>query len=192
MNQTIILENRHTPNSASTKNLREIIGLDLSQETVRFVNLEIHGQASETVLVDHRRFQGREELESYWSQYLTSPYLHVAVSMQDRDPHAVLPWLNTKGVAIEFHSHPERSWTRLRLKEESAYWSLPKAYAHAYTVAFLSAYRLHAATIVKQLSTELMTQQDVLREFQDELLRLAEALPEPGQRPRQWDDEIPF
>ena len=112
------------------------------------------------------------------------------MSSQNADPFKVVPWLISQGASIDRHSHPEWKWTRLRLKDEFAMWSpdLPKAYQHAYTLAFLSAYRLQATTIVRQLSTSAIGMREMLTEFEDELRRLAEALPEHSETIA----EIPF
>src|ERR1019366_4380087 len=126
---------------------RQIIGLELDDETgVRLVSPELDEKGSAPPLRDYRKFQVLEQLKSYWTKYVKYPGIRVAVSSQNADPLKVVPWLISQGASIDRHSHPEWKWTRLRLKDEFAMSSpdLPKAYQHAYTLAFLSAYRLPA------------------------------------------------
>ncbi len=169
---------------------RQVIGLDLDDESgIRLVSLELDGKGSAPPLRDHRRFQGLDQLKSYWAKHVNCADVRVAVSLQNNDSHKVLPWIRYQGAGIDRHSHPEWKWTSLRLKDEFAMWSpdLPKVYQHAYTLAFLSAYRTQAATITSQLCTCAVGLREMLTEFEDELRRLAAALPErqdtPGETP---------
>ena len=158
----------------------DIIGLDLDDATgIRLVYLGFDRQASGHFLADHRRFRNLEQLQSYWAR---SPHCHVAVSQQAADPQCALNWLADQGARISRHSNPEWKWTRLGLKEEFAMWDLPRVYEHAYTLAFLTTYRLQAAKIAGLLATQASCLQEMLTEFQQELSRLRDALPDSSQR----------
>jgi len=170
---------------------RQVIGLELDDETgVRLVSLELNEKGSVPALRDHRKFQALDQLKSYWTKYIKCPEIRVAVSCQNADPFKVLPWLLSQGASVDRHSHPEWKWTRLKLRDEFAMWSpdLPGAYKHAYTLAFLSAYRLQATTIIRQLSNQAFCMREILTEFEDELQRLSAALPERWEAPA----DIPF
>lgn len=159
----------------------EIIGLDLDDETgLRLVSLECSGNGTTHSLVDHRRFQTPEQLKSYWAKHI-KPEARVAISLQTADPLQVVLWLMERGACIDRHNHPQWKWTRLGLKEEFSMWTpgLPRTYAHAYTLAFLSVYRLQAATVAGQLSTQAATLRMMMTEFETELKKLRDALPDP-------------
>jgi hypothetical protein len=165
----------------TTQTERPIIGLDLDEDSsVRLVFIELDSDGTTPTLVDHRRFQTLGQFKSYWTKYVKDPEVRVAVSLQNVDPLKVLPWLVYQGVTIDRHSYPGRKWTRLRLKDEFALWTpgLSKSYQQAYTVAFLSAYRLQSATIARQLVNHAVCMREMLTELEDELRRLADALPD--------------
>jgi hypothetical protein len=158
----------------------DIIGLDLDDVAgMRLVYLGFDLQASEHFLADHRRFYNLARFKSYWAR---NPHCHVAVSKQTADPQDVMQWLASQGARIIPHSNPGWKWTRLGLREEFAMWGLPRAYERAYTVAFLTTYRLQAAKIVGLLATQANCLQEMLTEFEQELSRLRDAMPDPDQR----------
>ena len=92
------------------------------------------------------------------------------------------------------HRYQSPGWAAhaLNLNEKLTFWELPQAYKLAYTLAFLSSYRLHSNRVVNSLANQTHQLTEILKDFERELGCLRFALGDGGGCPQHHQWECPF
>lgn len=156
-----------------------IVGLDIN-DSLRLVIAEADS-GPEPVILERHCFRSLEGLQ----RYLQRPEIWqriqvIAVYAGGGDPHRVSSWLYTQNLPAHRYQNPGWPAQALRLDEKLDFWELPQAYKLAYTLAFLSSYRLHSNRTVSRLSCQTHQLMEILNEFKHELACLTYAVGDGG------------
>jgi hypothetical protein len=168
-----------------------IIGLDLA-EKLRLVVVATREDCPIPVAIEHQKFRSKEGLQRYLATQALDGNRIVALSSQYPDTHGIVAWLSRQDVTVDWHAHPGWSSSILKLKEERAFWSIPRSYDTAYALAFLSSYRRQAERTACRLWNQTYCLDEILTEFKVELERLSHALQPKGLLESQKRGLCPF
>lgn len=145
-----------------------IVGLDIN-DSLRLVVAEAD-IGPEPVILEHHCFRSLEGLQRYLQRLgLWQRILVIAVHAGDGDPHGVGSWLCSQNLPAYRYQNPGWPAYALRLDEKLDVWELPKTYKLAYTMAFLSSYRLHCSRTILRLSCQTHQLMEILEELKHEL-----------------------
>jgi len=160
------------------KNSFLVVGLDY--ESLRLVLLEVTEDCPEPYLLEHQHFRSVEALQ----RYLCSPvrdHIHmVSVQGDSQDPFDIKAWLLAQHLPIAEYNNPGWAAYTLKLQKERESLDLPRTYELAYTLAFLSAYKLRAGRTVYKLWHQASELKCLAHELNRELSRLSHALGKDG------------
>lgn len=174
------------PQEFLKENPQLIVGLD-TQEGLRLVLAEVTDDCPEPTVVEHHCFRSLEGLQRYLRP-VRNRIQAVSVQAKHGDPLGIIAWLSTHKVPIHHYHNPGWSGDALELQDQLEFWELPRSYQLAYTLAFLSSYRLHSEKTVYKLWQQTYQLKEILNEYDRELARLSHALGKDGVRPtlQQW------
>lgn len=172
-----------SPNDTSTA---LIIGLDIDQVPVRLILAAANGDPTPHPL-EHRGFKTLRQFSAYWTSHWGGVAdIHVAAPRSSKDPLAVIPWLECQGVSVE--RYPWLAYGE-HLNGDFSIWGLPNGYQRAYVLALYSAYRSHAAQVVRGMWARLLDMHELFDEIRIDLHRLNAAI---DAQPADDIDDCPF
>ena len=175
------------PQEFLNENPALIVGLDI-QESLRLVLAEVSDDGPEPTVLAHHCFRSLEGLHRYLRPSILGRIRVVTVQADHGDPFGVRAWLSTHNLTIHHYHNPGWSGHILQLQDQLEFWELPRSYELAYTLAFLSSYRLHSEKTVHKLWRQTCLMKEILDEYDRELARLSHSLGKDGIRPtlQQW------
>ena len=164
-----------------------IMGLDID-ENLRLVLAEVRDDCPEPTILEHHCFRSLGGLQRYLSPSVRDRIQAVSVRANYWDPFGVKAWLSAHNMPMHHYHNPGWSGHILKLESEREFWELPQSYLMAYTLAFLSSYRLRTEKTVYKLWRQTYELKEILDEYERELGRLSHALGKDGVRPtvQQW------
>ena len=165
-----------------------IVGLDIN-DSLRLVVAEADS-GPEPVILERHCFRSLEGLQRFLNRPEIWKQVQVlAVHAGGGDPHGASSWLYTQNLPAHRYQNPGWPAYALKLDEKLDFWELPQAYKLAYTLAFLSSYRLHSNRAISRLSSQSQRLTEILKELERELDCLRYAIGETGGCPQhhQWD-----
>lgn len=174
------------PQEFLKENADLIVGLDI-QESLRLVLAEVTDDCPEPTILDHHLFRSLEGMQRYLRP-IRDRIQAVSVQAHHGDPLEITAWLSIHKVPIHHYHNPGWSGHTLQLERQLEFWELPRSYQLAYTLAFLSSYRLHSERTVCKLWRQTHQLKEFLDEYERELARLSHALGKDGLCPtiQQW------
>jgi hypothetical protein len=171
------------PQSYSQEFLQEndglVIGLDI-QESLRLVVAEVTVNCAEPTILEHHRFLSLDGLHRFLKPSIRERILAISVEANYEDPSGAKVWLSTHKIPIHHHHNPGWSSYTLKLQSQLALSGLPRPYELAYSLAFLSSYRLHNETTVYKLWRQASRLKEMVDDHYIELARLSHALGKDG------------
>lgn len=155
-----------------------VVGLDY--EPLRLVLMEVIEDCPEPYLLDHHSFRSLEALQRYLHSPVRDHICMVSVQGDCPDPLEIKSWLLTQNLPVTEYNNPGWSASALKLQSERESWDLSRNYELAYTLAFLSCYKLRAGRTLFKLWNQAAELKYMTNELDRELSRLSHALGKDG------------
>jgi hypothetical protein len=165
-----------------------ILGIDTSQSPVRVVVTTLDEDRSPAPCpTQEKSFDSLSRFAAYWTKAGWTYDDRFAVPEETNDPLGIRAWLLAQNAPLEAYS-----WTSYRAHlraPEFGQLELSEPYLRAYALATYASYRSRSAAIAREVWAKVFEAQDLLKEIQHAVHRLAAGLPN---REYQWLAEPPF